>query len=98
MVNEKTVSNLSPGVDFNAGEKPADVRNQAREERYTPVPQGMSQTVKLAGMEAGVSEKDFTDIPRRRVMLKNGLQVSPDAPDKLHRVFPFLVSSTKATA
>jgi hypothetical protein len=94
MVNEKAFPDFSPRVDFNAGKETADVRNQARKKRYMPVPQGVSQAVKLPGMKAGIDEKDLPGIPSCRVVLKDRLYIPPDAPDKLHRVS----SSTRATA
>jgi hypothetical protein len=98
---KKPSPNLSPGVNFNSGEKTADVRNQAREKRDTPVPEGMGQAMTLPGMEAGVDKKDLPSIPGCRVMLKDRLYIPPDAPDKLHQLLPLenhVSSSTRATA
>jgi hypothetical protein len=94
MVDEKAFSDISPGVDFNACAETADMRNQTRKERHMPVPQRMSQAVKLPGMKAGISKKDFTDISGCRVVLKDRLYITSNAPDKLHLVS----SSTRATA
>jgi hypothetical protein len=84
MVNKKTIPNLSPGVNFDPGKETADVRNQAREKRDTPVPEGMSQAMKLTGMKARIDKKDLPSIPGCRVVLKDRLYIPPDAPDKLH--------------
>jgi hypothetical protein len=94
VVDEKAFPDISPGVDFNPGAETADMRNQAREKRYMPVPQGMSQAVELPGMKAGIGKKYLTDISGCRVMLEDRLYIPPDAPDKLH----FVSSSTRATA
>jgi hypothetical protein len=94
VVDEKAFADISPGVYFDTGKEAADVRNQAREKRYMPVPQCMSQTVKLPGVKAGIGEKDLTDISSSRVMLKDRLYIPPDAPDKIHGVS----SSSRATA
>jgi hypothetical protein len=95
MVDKKTITYLSPGVDFNPGKKAADVRNQAREKGDTPVPESMSQAVKLTGMKARVGKKDLPGISSCRVVLKDSLYVLPDVPDEPHNPYPF---STRATA
>jgi hypothetical protein len=95
MVDEKSLPNLSPGVNFDPGKETADMRNQTREKRDTPVPQRMSQAMKLPGMETGIGKKDLPGILGCRIVLKYRLHVLFDVADKPHNCYP---SSTRATA
>jgi hypothetical protein len=47
-----------------------------------PVPQGVGQAVKLAGVEAGIGEQDFQGADGCRVVLEASLNVSLDVPDE----------------
>jgi len=84
MVNEKPFSNLSPGVDFDPGEEATHMRNQPREKGDMPIPQSMSQAVKLSSVEARVNENNFPCISNRRVMLKNRPYILLNISNKPH--------------
>ena len=56
-------------MDFDAGEKTADVGNKAGEDWYAGFVERMGQTVELPGMEARVGEDYLEGANRRGVFV-----------------------------
>ena len=59
---------VGAGVDLDAGDEAADVRDEARRHRHAAVVQRVREAVQLARVEAGIGEDDLdvVDAPRGR--------------------------------
>jgi len=59
MIDEEAIADVGAGMDLYAGEDTAKVGNDPGRHAQAPLMQGMSQTVKLAGVKAGVGQNNL---------------------------------------
>src|ERR1700743_507183 len=79
VIDEKTPPDLRSRVDFNAGQKTRNLRDEPRNDRDVRLVQPMRETVQQNGVEAGVTEEDFNGALRRWVFTKYGIDLFPDS-------------------
>src|SRR5581483_2399438 len=80
VVDEETPANGGSGVDFDAREKTADLRNDTRNQRYTPLIEPMRQAVQQNGMKPWVTEEDFDYALGRGILAEDGVELFPNSP------------------
>jgi hypothetical protein len=84
VVDEEPLADHGAGVDLDAGERAAEVGDQAGEERHTAPVERVREPVDLPRMEAGVGEDHLDCAPRRRVARERRLDVAPDGANEGH--------------
>ena len=105
VVDEKILSYPGAGMDFNAGHETADLRNPARQNAPTPVPQRMCKRVKDDGVETGITQNDLPTGARGRVprhhsvdFFPETLEHSPYLPLSMRRPWKLAVPSRRRFA
>ena len=78
VIDEKAASDGGAGVDFDAGEKAADLGHHARHQRHSPSIELMGEAMRQDGVKAGVTEEDLNDTFRGRVFPEDGVDLFPD--------------------
>jgi hypothetical protein len=75
MVNKKSPPDFRAGMNLNACEPSAEMRNQAGGCEPPPLIEEMGDAVKPDCMETGVTEKDFYDVFRSWIPVFDGMNV-----------------------
>ena len=75
VVNEDALANHRAGVDFNAGQPAAKVRSEATQPLEVVRPAPVRRTVPPDGMQTRITGNDLPGAARRRVAVKNALDV-----------------------
>ena len=78
VVDEEAPADGGAGVDLDARQKAADLRDHARHQRHPPAIQPVRQAVQQDGVEAGVAEEDLDHALGGRVFPENGVDLFPD--------------------
>jgi len=75
MVKKHPFPDPGAGVDFNAGEKTGTVRNKAAQPLQPVVPAPVGAPVQHQGVQTGVAGEHLPGRARRRVAVKNALNI-----------------------
>jgi len=67
VVDEEALADPGAGVDLDARETAADVRDDPGEQTQVPAVESVGQAVELAGVEAGVGQDDLESAVSGRV-------------------------------
>jgi phosphatidylserine/phosphatidylglycerophosphate/cardiolipin synthase-like enzyme len=78
VVDEKPAADLGAGVDFYAGEKAADLRNQLRKQGNARMEKPVSKPVSQERMQTWRAQYDFDRTFRGRVVPENGVDLFPN--------------------
>ena len=79
VVDEQPPPDLGARVDLDAGQEPAEVRDQPRQRDPAAHREAVRQAVDDEGVDAGVGEQDFERGARGRVAVFSDLDVFPEA-------------------
>ena len=71
VIDEKTPADLRARVNFDAGEKAANMRDHARKPAQALAPEPVREPVDQQRMKAGIAGDDFPRIAGRRVALED---------------------------
>jgi hypothetical protein len=75
MIDKKTMADLCPWVDLDAGQKTTDMGEQATEE-FTPTnPQPMGDAVKKESVKTRVTENDLKEVSDSRIARKDNIKI-----------------------
>jgi hypothetical protein len=79
MVDEEAVADLGAGMDLDAGERTAKVRNDPGRHALVPLIKEMGQAVELAGVKAGVGQNNLKCAGSGWVPLLRGFDIAFNA-------------------
>jgi len=85
VIDEKAASNPRPRVDLDAGERPANLRDDAWDQRHAGLVKTMGEPMKQDRVKARVAEYDFEDAFGGRIFPKNRLDLLADGAE--HETF-----------
>ena len=75
VIDERPPPDSRAGMDFDSGQKPPQVRNEAPEQFQPPHPEAMRDPVAQNGMETGIAQRDLEPRPRRGVVRHDGANI-----------------------
>ena len=86
VVDEEAASHLGAGVNFNAGEKARELRDESCQEAHPMTPEPVAQVMRPHGVQAGVADKNFEVGSGRGVGLEDGGDVFAYGLKEAHHV------------
>ena len=87
MVDKETAPDGGAGMDLDAREEAARLRDEARQQRHAPAIQLVGHAVQQNGMEAGITEQHLHHALGGGVFPENSLDLFPDGSQ--HAAFLF---------
>jgi len=79
MIDEQSFSDSRRGMNLDAGDAPIQVGDQSRENRNVCPVECMSDSMKLPGVKARVTQHDFEGRSRRGIAIEHSLDISTNA-------------------
>jgi hypothetical protein len=75
VIDEEPPTDLGPGMDFDPGEKTAEMGGQTADKVKFALPEGVGQTMEEDGVEAGIAKNDLGDVSDCGVAFEHRLEV-----------------------
>src|SRR5579872_3132782 len=82
VIDKEASSNLSAGMNLNAGEKARDLRSESRQKTHAMNPQPVAQMVSPHSMQARIADQHLEVRASRGVRLKDGGDIFSDRADE----------------
>src|SRR5262249_18600448 len=75
MIDKKPTADARSWVDLDTGEKAAELRNHARQQRHTPQVQAVSEPMQQNSVKSGITEQNLKPALGRRISLEDRVEL-----------------------